>query len=230
MRTLMGVILFSLLILCLSVKSGPVKRPKKPKNPGNTIITIAYLLDKNDFGNRDESILPEVKEWLERVHGKAQEEIKNATGVSIELQITAINETSEELTRRLEAWVNEGHVYGGWILGFVKTESTNRTANPDITCVLTRHTIYNEWESGMLAYSLHQTLCASMVPMLLTYKADEVDQSGKRLSELIRNSTTSDFKEALKGCNKKKPNSGGKRRLRHSQKEWLPRRHSDTFA
>uniref|UniRef100_A0A0K8R8V6 Putative ixodes 26 kDa salivary protein n=1 Tax=Ixodes ricinus TaxID=34613 RepID=A0A0K8R8V6_IXORI len=191
MRTLMGAILFSLLILCLSVKSGPVKRRKNLKSPGNTQITIAYLLDRNDFNK--EYDLPEVEEWLKKVHGKAHEALKNAVDVSIQLQITDINESSEELSRRLKAWVNGGHVYGGWILGFVKEESVNRTANPDITCVLTKHTIYNDFDSGMLAYSLHRSLCDSMVPMLLTYKKNEVKQCGELLSQLIQNSTRNDF-------------------------------------
>uniref|UniRef100_A0A0K8RB62 Putative ixodes 26 kDa salivary protein n=1 Tax=Ixodes ricinus TaxID=34613 RepID=A0A0K8RB62_IXORI len=159
MRTLMGAILFSLLILCLSVKSGPVKRPKNPKNKGNTDITIAYLLDKNDFNK--EYDLRVVEEWLKMVHEKAQKELKKAVKLNIQLQITEINETSVELSRRLKAWLNEGHVYGDWILDFVKEESVNRTANPDITCVLTKHTIYNDLEEGMLAYSLHRSLCNS---------------------------------------------------------------------
>uniref|UniRef100_A0A6B0V1R8 Putative lipocalin n=1 Tax=Ixodes ricinus TaxID=34613 RepID=A0A6B0V1R8_IXORI len=200
MRTLLGAVIFSLVMLCLSVKSGCVKPLQTRQNRGNTYITIAYLLDKNDFDKED--AVPEVRKWLENVHEKAQEELKKAVGVSIQLKITEINESSEELSRRLKAWDNRGHVYGGWILGFVKAESMNRTANPDITCVLTKHTIYNDFDSGMLAYSVHRSLCDSMVPMLLTYKVEEVDQSGKRLSELIQNGTRNDLKTALDGCNK----------------------------
>uniref|UniRef100_A0A6B0V3B0 Putative lipocalin n=1 Tax=Ixodes ricinus TaxID=34613 RepID=A0A6B0V3B0_IXORI len=211
MRTLMGAILFSLLILGLSVKSGPVKRPKKPKSPGNTNITIAYLLDRNDFNK--EYNFEEVQQWLQEVQEKAQADLKNAVGVNIQLQITEINETSEELSRRLKAWLNEGHVYGGWILGFVKNESMKKTANPDIICVLTKHTIYNDYDSGMLAYSLHRSLCASMVPMLLTYKKNEVKQSGELLSQLIQNSTRNDFKKELNKCKRKNSSSRGKRPL-----------------
>uniref|UniRef100_A0A0K8R800 Putative ixodes 26 kDa salivary protein n=1 Tax=Ixodes ricinus TaxID=34613 RepID=A0A0K8R800_IXORI len=213
MRTFMGAILFSLLILGLSIKPSPVKPRKTRRNQGNT-LNIAYLLDKNEFDN---SKFPEVRHWLERVHKKAQEELKKTEHVNIQLNITEINEASEELSRRLKAWLNEGHVYGGWILGFVKNESMKRTANPHIICVLTRHTIYNEWESGMLAYSLHQNLCVSMVPMILTYRENEVDQSGERLSELIRNSTTANLKTALKTCKSNKPRSQGNRRLLYSQ-------------
>uniref|UniRef100_A0A0K8R9Z2 Putative ixodes 26 kDa salivary protein n=1 Tax=Ixodes ricinus TaxID=34613 RepID=A0A0K8R9Z2_IXORI len=211
MRTLIGAILFSLLILGLSVKSGPVKFPKKPKNPGNTNITIAYLLDRNDFNK--EYNFEEVQQWLQEVQEKAQADLKNAVGVNIQLQITEINETSEELSRRLKAWLNEGHVYGGWILGFVKNESMNKTANPDITCVLTKHKIYNDYDSGMLAYSLHQSLCDSMVPMLLTYKKNEVKQCGELLSQLIQNSTRNDFKKELNKCKRKNSSSRGKRPL-----------------
>uniref|UniRef100_A0A0K8R8Q5 Putative ixodes 26 kDa salivary protein n=1 Tax=Ixodes ricinus TaxID=34613 RepID=A0A0K8R8Q5_IXORI len=189
MRTLMGAILFSLLILGLSVKSGSVKLRKKPKNPGNTNITIAYLLDGNDFNKQYN--LEEAQQWLQEVQEK----------------------TSEELSRRLKAWLNEGHVYGGWILGFVKNESMKKTANPDIICVLTKHTIYNDYDSGMLAYSLHRSLCDSMVPMLLTYKKNEVKQCGELLSQLIQNSTRNDFKKELNKCKRKNSSSRGKRPL-----------------
>uniref|UniRef100_A0A090XDW4 Putative 26 kDa salivary gland protein a n=1 Tax=Ixodes ricinus TaxID=34613 RepID=A0A090XDW4_IXORI len=160
MRTLMGAILFSLLILCLSAKSGPVKRPKRNtrKSPGNTQITIAYLLDRNDFNKKYD--LPEVEEWLKKVHGKAHEALKNAVDVSIQLQITDINESSEELSRRLKSLGGtKVHVYGGWSTGRSSKKNLRTGLRTRILLVvLTKNTIYNDFESGMLAYSVHQSL------------------------------------------------------------------------
>uniref|UniRef100_A0A6B0V2E5 Putative lipocalin n=1 Tax=Ixodes ricinus TaxID=34613 RepID=A0A6B0V2E5_IXORI len=216
MKTLVGALVFFSFILFSSVKSNPGRTLKSRNGPEKKIITVAYLLDENDFDSKDANMGSDVEKWLQKVNKKAQEELKKAVGVSIELEITAINGTSEELSRRLKAWDNRGHVYGGWILGFVKAEFMNRTAKPNIACVLTKHTIYNDFESGMLAYSVHQSLCVSMVPMLLTYKAEEADESGKRLSELIQNGTRTDLKTALNGCNKGR-RSPRKRPLHHSQ-------------
>uniref|UniRef100_V5H270 Putative secreted protein n=1 Tax=Ixodes ricinus TaxID=34613 RepID=V5H270_IXORI len=217
MKTFMGALVFSSFILLSSVTSNPGRTLKSRNGPAKKIITMAYLLDKNDFYSNDATRNSAVGKWLKKVNKKAQGELKNAVDVSIQLKITAINEASEELSIRLKAWLNEGHVYGEWILDFVKEESVNMTANPDITCVLTRHTIYNDLEEDMLAYTRDRSLCVSMVPMILTYREDEASQSGERLSELIRNSTTSDFKEALKTCKSNKPRPQGNRRLLYSQ-------------
>uniref|UniRef100_A0A0K8R8S4 Putative ixodes 26 kDa salivary protein n=1 Tax=Ixodes ricinus TaxID=34613 RepID=A0A0K8R8S4_IXORI len=217
MKTLMGALVFSSFILFSSVKSNPGKTLKSRNGSANKIITMAYLLDGNEFDDRNASMNSEVGTWLKEVNKKAQDKLKEALKLPIELEIIEINKTSKTLSERLAHWQSENQVYGGWILGVVKSESMKSTVNPDIICVLTKRMIYDDFHRDMLAYSRHRSLCVSMVPMLFTYKENGVQQSGERLSQLIQNSTLNDLKTVIDECNKQKTSSQGKRRLHLAQ-------------
>uniref|UniRef100_A0A147BMJ4 Putative ixodes 26 kDa salivary proteinixodes 26 kDa salivary protein n=1 Tax=Ixodes ricinus TaxID=34613 RepID=A0A147BMJ4_IXORI len=180
----------------------------KEKRSGRTEtkITIAYLLDGNEFTKEDSSRNSAVGKWLNEVQERAQKKLKEDLSMEIKFEITDINITDDDLTHKIIYWSSDRLLHASTYLNHLKKSYQNRVKS-DIICVLTNYTMYDEDLVGYLAYIEHQTLCQSMVPILLTYNPGEVSQTGKFLSELVKKSTSSKEvklqKRAIRKCNKK---------------------------
>uniref|UniRef100_A0A147BXK7 Putative 26 kDa salivary gland protein a n=1 Tax=Ixodes ricinus TaxID=34613 RepID=A0A147BXK7_IXORI len=212
MRLLIGVLALASLTFCL-VAEQRQKPPKKrdlgaPKN-----ISIAYLLDNNNFTTEDTKPNSEVQKWLKTVQKKAQQDFRKEFQVKIKFRITDINITDSDLAQKIRYWSSDYLIHAGTYLGYLKQYYFKRakqdnTENPDIICVLTKYTMYDEDEVDYLAYFKHHTLCATMVPMLLTYVPGKANKTGELLSKLVQKSATSEnvtsWEEYLKTCDKAK--------------------------
>uniref|UniRef100_A0A0K8RKR2 Putative ixodes 26 kDa salivary protein n=1 Tax=Ixodes ricinus TaxID=34613 RepID=A0A0K8RKR2_IXORI len=181
---------------------------------GAKTITIAYLLDGNDFQNEDASPDSEVGKWLKKVQEKAEMKLHQATGVKIKFNTTDRNVTNPELTKNLLSWTSAGScgseslMNAGVVLAEIKEESTTLSARPHIICVLTKQRLYQGELINLMGLALQKSLCITMVPMILTYdqSSDNVENTGNLMSELVVNSTVPDngktWEEYFNMCNK----------------------------
>uniref|UniRef100_A0A6B0V4Q1 Putative lipocalin n=1 Tax=Ixodes ricinus TaxID=34613 RepID=A0A6B0V4Q1_IXORI len=246
MRLLIGVLALASLTFCL-VAEQRQKPPKKrdlgaPKN-----ISIAYLLDNNNFTTEDTKPNSEVQKWLKTVQKKAQQDFRKEFQVKIKFRITDINITDSDLAQKIRYWSSDYLIHAGTYLGYLKQYYFKRakqdnTENPDIICVLTKYRMYDEDEVDYLdnlpsqkitgtvcflyiciqAYFKHHTLCATMVPMLLTYVPGKANKTGELLSKLVQKSATSEnvtsWEEYLKTCDKAKKKGRNTKSLRTSRR------------
>uniref|UniRef100_V5HCL5 Putative secreted protein n=1 Tax=Ixodes ricinus TaxID=34613 RepID=V5HCL5_IXORI len=151
---------------------------------GAKTITIAYLLDGNDFKNEDTSPDSEVGKWLKKVQEKAEIKLQQATRVTIKFNTTDRNVTNPELTKNLLSWTSMGScgseslMNAGMVLEEIKSESAYSPLRTHIICVLTRLKLYQGDLINLLGYAMHNTLCISTVPMLLTYNPENINNTG----------------------------------------------------
>ncbi|XP_042149623.1 uncharacterized protein LOC121837853 [Ixodes scapularis] len=183
---------------------------------GAKTITIAYLLDGNDFGNEDARPDSKVGKWLEEVQEKAEMKLRQDPGVEIKFNTTDRNITSPELTENLLSWTSkascgsESLMNAGVVLAEIKDESTTLSARPHIICVLTKQRLYQGDLINLMGLALHKSLCYTTVPMILTYdqSSDNIVNTGNLMSELVVNSTarssSETWDEYFNICNKNK--------------------------
>uniref|UniRef100_A0A0K8R9I1 Putative ixodes 26 kDa salivary protein n=1 Tax=Ixodes ricinus TaxID=34613 RepID=A0A0K8R9I1_IXORI len=177
MRVFLGALVSASLICCLVAG----RRQAEKRGKGKTIITIAYLLDGNEFKEEETARNSTVDNWLNSVQEK----------------------TDGDLTHKIKYWSSDRLLHASTYLDHLKNSYQNRV-NPDIICVLTNYKMYDEELVDYLAYVKHQTLCQTMVPILLTYNSSRVDKVGEFLSELVKKSTTpGNVKKGIRKCNKK---------------------------
>uniref|UniRef100_A0A0K8R885 Putative ixodes 26 kDa salivary protein n=1 Tax=Ixodes ricinus TaxID=34613 RepID=A0A0K8R885_IXORI len=199
MRVFLGALVSASLMCCLVAG----RRQAEKRGKGKTIITIAYLLDGNEFKEEETARNSTVENWLNSVQEKAQEKLKEEFKMEIKFEITDINITDGDLTHKIKYWSSDRLLHASTYLDHLKTSYKNRV-NPDIICVLTNYKMYDEELADYLAYVKHQTLCQTMVPILLTYNSSRVDKVGEFLSELVKKSTTpGNVKKGIRKCNKK---------------------------
>uniref|UniRef100_A0A090XD79 Putative 26 kDa salivary gland protein a n=1 Tax=Ixodes ricinus TaxID=34613 RepID=A0A090XD79_IXORI len=112
---------------------------------GAKTITIAYLLDGNDFKNEDASPDSEVGKWLKKVQEKAEIKLQQATRVTIKFNTTDRNVTKSGTYEKIVlSWTSMGScgseslMNAGMVLAEIKVESTTLSARPHIICVLTK--------------------------------------------------------------------------------------------
>uniref|UniRef100_A0A6B0V313 Putative lipocalin n=1 Tax=Ixodes ricinus TaxID=34613 RepID=A0A6B0V313_IXORI len=206
MKVFFGILVLAPLIFCLDAQRMPNGPKEKRSRKTETKITIAYLLDGNEFKKEDAARNSTVGKWLNKIQEKAQKKLKKDLNMEIKFKITDINITDDDLTHKITYWSSDRLLHASTYLNHLKKSYQNRV-NSDIICVLTNYTMYDEDLVGYLAYIEHQTLCQSMVPILLTYNPGDVAQTGKFLSELVKKSTSSKEvklqKRAIRKCNTK---------------------------
>ncbi|XP_042149502.1 uncharacterized protein LOC115322951 [Ixodes scapularis] len=190
MSVLFGMLVLASLIFCLDAERMPNGPNKKGSSRRETKITIAYLLDGNSFSTEAAARNSTAGHWLNSVQEKAQQKINKELQVNIKFDITNINITDSDLTQKLIHWCSNKLINASAYLDYLKQSYQNKVS-PDMICVLTNYTMYDEDLDSYLAYIKHKTLCESMVPFLLTYIPNKVNNTGEFLSELIKKSITS---------------------------------------
>ncbi|XP_040066086.2 uncharacterized protein LOC115314936 [Ixodes scapularis] len=151
-------------------------------------ITIAFLLD--GMRPEDANLKSDIGEWLEGASEVAQQELTKNLSVQIKLEITDLTLAPKVISEKIKRQKSGDQIYGPSILKFTK-KTYNKTLNPDIICVVTKYYIYAGRLRDLEGYSRYTTLCEKMVPMLLTYNWDTVDDTPKAgilLSKLITSS------------------------------------------
>uniref|UniRef100_A0A0K8RMR9 Putative ixodes 26 kDa salivary protein n=1 Tax=Ixodes ricinus TaxID=34613 RepID=A0A0K8RMR9_IXORI len=212
MTVLTRALTFALFIVCFAAEPRSLSAIRR-RGSGENTVTIAYLLDGNGFESKDASPNSEVNKWLRGVHQQAELALKNVTQVEIKFKISDLNLTDTELSEKLLSWTSKGScgsdslMHAGTVLGEIKLESMNWPVQPHIICVLTKQKLYQGDFINLLGYALHQTLCYTSVPMILTYQSSsDVIYTGNLLSELVLNSTRNDastsWKEYFNECNR----------------------------
>uniref|UniRef100_A0A090XFI8 Putative 26 kDa salivary gland protein a n=1 Tax=Ixodes ricinus TaxID=34613 RepID=A0A090XFI8_IXORI len=127
---------------------------------GAKTITIAYLLDGNDFKNEDTSPDSGVGKWLKKVQEKAQMKLHQTTAVKIKFKTTDRNVTNPELTKNLLSWTSTGScgseslMNAGMVLAEVKLQSTYWPLRPHVICVLTKLKLYQDDLINLLALAI----------------------------------------------------------------------------
>uniref|UniRef100_A0A0K8R7H7 Putative ixodes 26 kDa salivary protein n=1 Tax=Ixodes ricinus TaxID=34613 RepID=A0A0K8R7H7_IXORI len=180
---------------------------------GEKAISISYLLDGNGFQSQDASHESEVGKWLQQVQQKAEKLLKQETSAEIKFNLINISLTDEELTKNLLSWTSMGScgseslMNAGTVLEEIKSESAYSPLRTHIICVLTRLKLYQGDLINLLGYAMHNTLCISTVPMLLTYNPENINNTGHILSQLVMNSTVYNFRDKKRYFDK--CNNGG---------------------
>ncbi|KAM7298621.1 uncharacterized protein ISCGN_019199 [Ixodes scapularis] len=179
-------------------------------------ITIAFLLD--GMRPEDANLKSDIGEWLEGATEVAQVELTKNLSVQIKLEITDFIPAPKDISNKVEKHKRRNQIPGPTILKLIK-KTYNKTLNPDIICLVTKYLIYAGRSRDLEGYSKYTTLCEKMVPMLLTYNWDTMDdapKAGELLSKLITSSldyvkwkSTVPKEDYFIGCN-----------IRHKLKEY----------
>ncbi|XP_040061800.1 uncharacterized protein LOC115331477 [Ixodes scapularis] len=185
MNVFLGMLVLAPLIFFLDAERMPNGPNGKSLGRRETRITIAYLLDGNSFSTEEAARNSTVGKWLSSVQEKAQHNLNKELQVNIKFDITDINRTDSDLTQKLIDLCSNKLINASAYLDYLK-QSYQTRVSPDMICVLTNYTMYDEELDGYLAYVKHKTLCESMVPILLTYNPNQVNKTGEFLSELVK--------------------------------------------
>uniref|UniRef100_V5GMT6 Putative secreted protein n=1 Tax=Ixodes ricinus TaxID=34613 RepID=V5GMT6_IXORI len=190
MRAFIGALTFTLFAFCFGTKELFEKYylNNDPDVPGEMGITIAFLLD--GMKPEDANLKSDIGEWLEGATEVAQVELTKNLSVQIELEITDVILAPKDISNKIEKLKSGNQIPGPTILKLIK-KTYNRTLNPDIICLVTKYFIYAGGSRDLLGYSRYTTLCEEVVPMLLTYNwetMDDAPKAGMLLSKLITSS------------------------------------------
>uniref|UniRef100_A0A0K8RFN4 Putative ixodes 26 kDa salivary protein n=1 Tax=Ixodes ricinus TaxID=34613 RepID=A0A0K8RFN4_IXORI len=189
MKAFIGALTFTLFAFCFATKE--IFQKYYLNNDDDATekgITIAFLLD--GMRPEDANLKSEIGEWLDGATEVAQEELTKNLSVKIKLEITDIIIAPEAISKEIKKQKSGGQIRGPPILKCIK-KTYNKTFNPDIICVVTAYSIFVGRLRDLVGYSKYTTLCEKMVPMLLTYNWDTMDDAPKAgilLSKLITSS------------------------------------------
>uniref|UniRef100_A0A0K8R7H4 Putative ixodes 26 kDa salivary protein n=1 Tax=Ixodes ricinus TaxID=34613 RepID=A0A0K8R7H4_IXORI len=151
-------------------------------------ITIAFLLA--GFPAEDANLNSEVGEWLDGASELAQKQLSKELSVKIKFDITHILTAPAVIWKYIIYRTTQGQMHGPSIITFIQ-EFYRNSLRPDILIVLTKYKFYDGPVSNALGFSNYKTLCEYMVPILLTYDwntMDDVEEAGRLLSKLVRSS------------------------------------------
>uniref|UniRef100_V5HP08 Ixodes 26 kDa salivary protein n=1 Tax=Ixodes ricinus TaxID=34613 RepID=V5HP08_IXORI len=184
MRAVIGALTLASYFVCFDAAPRLVYNNKES---GKNTITIAYLL--NGFTYSDTLLNSKVGFWLKGIQDQAVKELKTSLGVDVTFEITDSKVADADISYYVNHWTSGSQVHSTSFLNYLKRESA-KNFNPDIICVLLKgKKIYGDNFRDKLGYSMHNTLCHGVVPMLLTYKENDVQGTGKLLAELVTKST-----------------------------------------
>lgn len=206
MKTFIRVLTFTFFSFCFATK---FQKYYLNNEEGEKGITIAFVL--NGAQPQDANLKSEIGEWLDGVMEQAHMELRRNLSIKITLELTDIvlapTDISDYILRNR---ADGGLIHGPTVVQRVK-RTYKETLNPDIICLVTRELIYVGYLRDLEGYSEDTTLCEEMVPMLLTYDWDTMDdapKAGTLLSKLITSSlnyinwrSTSPKEDYFIGCN-----------------------------
>uniref|UniRef100_V5GHR9 Putative secreted protein n=1 Tax=Ixodes ricinus TaxID=34613 RepID=V5GHR9_IXORI len=209
MKAFIGALTFTLFAFCFATKE--IFQKYYLNNDDDATekgITIAFLLD--GMRPEDANLKSEIGEWLDGATEVAEEELTKNLSVKIKLEITDIIIAPEAISKEIKKQKSGDQIRGPPILKCIK-KTYNKTFNPDIICLVTTYSIFVGRLRDLVGYSKYTTLCEKMVPMLLTYNWDTMDDAPKAgilLSKLITSSidyvkwrSTDPREDYFIGCN-----------------------------
>uniref|UniRef100_A0A0K8REM9 Putative p32 protein n=1 Tax=Ixodes ricinus TaxID=34613 RepID=A0A0K8REM9_IXORI len=191
MDTLRGTICILLCLMCTGVECRPKIRlsSRQEKDEGTRTITIDFYIDESVNVTEDK-----VKTYLQTVTWQARYDLRSyflVDGINIQYQIIEMDKepvlkAALKFDKKLPYEYMDGAIHA--LLSYFEDMS-----NPDINILLTGIALYNGHNIRKgLGYSKYQTLCQSVVPMLLAYAPHTPYSAGRMLAELVRDSVNPD--------------------------------------
>uniref|UniRef100_A0A147BJE2 Putative 26 kDa salivary gland protein a n=1 Tax=Ixodes ricinus TaxID=34613 RepID=A0A147BJE2_IXORI len=207
MRSVIGVLTFTIFVF--SFARGEVfEKYHRNIDSGEKYITVAFVLD--GFPNKDANLHSNVGVWLKDSYDKAAKILSEKLKVEIKFEVTDILPAPGALTEEIKYRTVGGQMHGPTILDAVK-KTYEKHINPDIICVVTKGKFYDGRLSNEVGFAKVTTLCEDMVPILLTFTSELVDDVSKTatlLSKLVKDSVdnhkwdkTDPRKDYFNGCN-----------------------------
>uniref|UniRef100_V5H9G7 Putative vegetative cell wall protein gp1 n=1 Tax=Ixodes ricinus TaxID=34613 RepID=V5H9G7_IXORI len=185
MDTLRGTICIWLCFICAGVECWSKVRlsSRQEKDQGTRTITINFYVDESVNVTEDQ-----VKSYLQTVTWQARYDLSSYFLVDrINIQYW-IRELDPALKTALNLDKSRPYDYMDGAINALLSYFDDKN-NPDINILLTNITLDNGQNIRKgLGYSKYQTLCQSVVPMLLAYAPYTPYSAGRMLAELVRDS------------------------------------------
>ncbi|XP_029851613.2 protein piccolo-like [Ixodes scapularis] len=191
MNTLRGTICLWLCLMYAGVECWPKVRlsSRQEKDEGTPTITIDFYIDESLNVTENK-----IKTYLQTVTWQARDDLRSyflVDGINIQYRIKDLDkEPNLKAALNLDKTYPYKYMDGAIDALLSYFEEKN---NPDINILLTGIELYNgdDIRKG-LGYSKYQTLCQSVVAMLLAYAPYTPYSAGRMLAELVRDSVNPD--------------------------------------
>uniref|UniRef100_A0A0K8RMF2 Putative ixodes 26 kDa salivary protein n=1 Tax=Ixodes ricinus TaxID=34613 RepID=A0A0K8RMF2_IXORI len=186
MRVLALAFALSSFTFCFMADASTVADFSGNKGSGTPNITIGYQF--HGFKDSEFQGESEVLRWLKELETKARGCLWTELGLRLKLQRAYIAKPIDQLKEEIENWTKGGGTVDPFKALYYLKKFFDRRYNTDIVCLITKKPLYDTKTANYFGFAIHQTLCETEVPMLLTYDKEKVNETGHEFCLFIRDS------------------------------------------